>query len=175
ASLWEAPGPVAPGAASGARPSASVAASPASGARRIAMVNAHTGERIDIEYMRRGRYVEAALAEFARFSRDWRENAVEPIDPKVIDIAHALWVRLGADAPLTLLSGYRTPKTNRRLPGAARDSLHLQGRALDLAHPKQPAGRLIAIAQSLGAGGVGAYSASGFVHIDSGPMRVWGS
>jgi uncharacterized protein YcbK (DUF882 family) len=169
ASLWETPAQTGP-----ARHPAPAPATPAAGSRRIAMVNAHTGERIDIEYMRRGRYLDAALAEIARFSRDWRENAVEPIDPKVIDIAHALWAQLGAEAPLTLLSGYRTQKTNRRLAGAARDSLHLQGKALDLSHPKHPTGRLISIAQSLGAGGVGAYRASGFVHVDSGPVRVWG-
>lgn len=166
-SLWD--GPQNPAAA---RPSPSIATT---GSRRIAMVNAHTGEKIDIEYMRRGRYLDGALSEFARFSRDWRENAVEPIDPKVIDIAHAVWTRLGADAPLVLLSGFRTQKTNQRLRGAARDSLHLQGKALDISHPKHPVGRLIAIAEDLKVGGVGAYRASGFVHLDSGPVRTWGA
>lgn len=37
--------------------------------------------------------------------------------------------------PLTILSAYRSPGYNARIPGAARNSQHVQGRALDLRPP----------------------------------------
>ena len=54
------------------------------------MLNAHTGESIDLRYMMRGRHDPEALAEFSRFARDWRENAVMAIDPTALDIVHAI-------------------------------------------------------------------------------------
>lgn len=137
------------------------------------MLSAHTGERIDLRYMVRGRHDPEALAEFSRFARDWRQNEVKPIDPATLDIVHAVAERIEAPGPLVLLSGYRTRKTNSSLKGAAKDSLHMRGMALDIAHPHRSAATLAKAALALGAGGVGRYDASGFVHVDSGAPRSW--
>lgn len=45
-------------------------------------------------------------------------------------------VRALIGQPITILSAYRTPAYNSRIRGAARNSQHLHGRALDLAIPK---------------------------------------
>jgi len=137
------------------------------------MLNAHTGESIDLRYMMRGRHDPEALAAFSRFARDWRENAVMAIDPTTLDIVHAIAAAIDARDPIVLLSGYRTERTNRSLKGAAPDSLHMRGMALDVTHPLRSVDALAQAAHALGAGGVGRYDRSGFIHIDSGAPRSW--
>lgn len=44
-------------------------------------------------------------------------------------------IRARARRPIRVLSGYRTPAYNRRVPGAAVRSQHIYGRAIDLAPP----------------------------------------
>jgi uncharacterized protein YcbK (DUF882 family) len=55
----------------------------------------------------------------------------------------------------------------------ARNSYHMQAMALDVRVPGGRAWDLCQAARSLGAGGVGYYPRSNFVHIDSGPVRYW--
>lgn len=84
------------------------------------------------------------------------------------------------NVPLTVLSAYRTPAHNRAI-GGARNSQHVEGRALDL---KPPAGWTVARfaalirgeADAWGLGGVGVYRT--FVHVDIRPrvadrLVVW--
>ena len=137
------------------------------------MLNAHTGERIDLRYMVGGQHDPEALTEFSRFARDWRENAVMPIDPTALDIVHTIAAAIDAQDPIVLLSGFRTERTNRSLKGAAPDSLHMRGMALDVTHPHRSVDALAQAALGLGAGGVGRYDRSGFIHIDSGAPRSW--
>ena len=81
--------------------------------------------------------------------------------------------RSGARGPIEILSGYRTPRTNARLAGAAADSLHMYGRAADFRLAGVSAAAAASIARALEIGGVGLYPAEGFVHIDSGRVRRW--
>ena len=82
-----------------------------------------------------------------------------------------------SQAPFQIISGYRSPATNAQLrkasDGVASKSLHLAGQAIDirLADVALPALRDAAL--SLGAGGVGYYPASDFVHVDTGRVRAW--
>jgi hypothetical protein len=74
-----------------------------------------------------------------------------------------------------VLSAYRTPATNRMLArtmfGVADNSQHLYGRALDIRVDHIEAA--MQAARDLRRGGVGWYPRSGFIHIDSGPVRNW--
>lgn len=70
--------------------------------------------------------------------------------------------------PIRVLSAYRTPEHNRKI-GGARNSQHIQGRALDLRPPngytvKQFYDVIKAIAPDCGIKGIGLYRT--FVHID---------
>jgi len=61
---------------------------------------------------------------------EWRATRAIPLAAEFERVRAALGGR-----PLTILSAFRTPEYNRRIPGAAKASQHVQGRALDLRPP----------------------------------------
>lgn len=145
------------------------------GMRHLKMTNWRTGEVFDRPYVENGQYVDEAIDEFSQFARDWRQNEVKPFDPKSIDIVWKIWRKLGISQPFNLNSGYRSPVTNASLPGTAKQSYHMRAKACDISTSSATVRQIHAAAVSLKAGGVGKYTSSGFVHIDSGPVRYWGS
>lgn len=146
--------------------------------RRLKMTNPRTGETMDTIYWLEGRYIRDAMREVNFFFRDWRRNEVKGIDNRTLDIIAATHNLLDTPQPFTLLSGYRSPATNRMLrsrsSGVARNSLHLQGKAADIRVSGRSVGQLARAAASCSAGGVGRYSGSNFVHVDCGEVRSWG-
>ena len=58
--------------------------------------------------------------------------------------------------------------------GVAKNSYHVKGQATDIRIDGIPTEYVHKAALSLGAGGVGFYPASDFVHVDTGPVRTWG-
>ena len=146
--------------------------------RRLQMHSGRTGEKINTIYWIEGDYVPEALAEINRFVRDWRTNDVIDFDTRTIDILAAAHRMLDADAPYTLLSGYRSPKTNAMLRSrsraVARNSLHMTGKAADIRLQGRSVSQISRAAIACSAGGVGKYSRSNFVHVDCGDVRVWG-
>jgi uncharacterized protein YcbK (DUF882 family) len=145
------------------------------GMRRLIMVNGRTGERFDRAFVENGEYVSSALEEFSTFARDWRQNESIPFDPSTIDIIWKIWKKLDTTSVFNLNSGYRSPMTNASLPGTAKQSLHLRAKAADLSISGRSVNQIYAAAMSLRSGGVGKYSDSNFVHVDSGRHRTWGS
>ena len=146
--------------------------------RRINMYSGRTGERIDTVYWIDGDYIPEALDEINRFMRDWRSGQVKRIDTRAIDIFAASHNLLDVDEPYMMLSGYRSPETNAllrsRSSGVARNSLHMQGQAADLRLRGRSVSQMARAAAACSAGGVGKYSRSNFVHMDCGPVRLWG-
>ncbi|MFA7667652.1 MAG: DUF882 domain-containing protein, partial [Burkholderiaceae bacterium] len=61
----------------------------------------------------------------------------------------------------------------RRSSGVARNSFHMSGRAIDIRLPGVSLARVREAALSMQAGGVGYYPKSGFIHLDTGPVRRW--
>jgi uncharacterized protein YcbK (DUF882 family) len=146
-------------------------------ARELALHHRHTGETWRAVYFAQGSYRATALREASRVLRDWRTGQVTPIDPRLLDILHELQQRLGAQAPIEVLCGYRSPRTNamlrRKSRAVARNSLHMQGMAADLCFAPDRLPAAHRIARELAAGGVGYYPGSGFIHVDSGSVRHW--
>lgn len=146
--------------------------------RQLSLVNLHTGERISAEYWSKGRYLRDGMREINRVLRDHRTGAVHPIDPKLLDLVHALGRKIGSRGPIQIVSAYRSPESNALLreadgSGVAQNSYHMQGKAIDLRVPGLPIRQLHRAALSLRGGGVGYYPESGFVHVDVGPLRHW--
>jgi uncharacterized protein YcbK (DUF882 family) len=147
--------------------------------RRIRMYSGRTGERLDTIYWIDGEYIAEAVREVSLFMRDWRNGQAVAIDTRTVDIIAATHRLLEVSEPYMLLSGYRSPQTNAMLrsqsSGVARNSLHMRGQAADLHLDSRSVNQIARAAVACQAGGVGRYSGSGFVHMDCGNVRSWGS
>jgi uncharacterized protein YcbK (DUF882 family) len=146
--------------------------------RDLAFRSLHTGETFRAAYVVGGLYDPVALAGIDTVLRDWRTGESRAMDRRLLDFLFALRRRLDTDAPFEVISGYRSPKTNAKLAaksgGVAKRSLHMRGMAIDIHLPGRPLADLHRAALALKAGGVGLYSKSGFVHVDTGRVRRWG-
>ncbi len=147
--------------------------------RRIHLVNAHTWDDLNVVYYTHGIYIDENIRKLNHLMRDRRANASIKMDTSLYDQLLRLQLALGTEDPVHVLSGYRTPETNaklrRRSPGVAKFSLHMEGRAADIYIPGIPVDKLHEAAMDMQAGGVGLYSNSNFVHMDTGALRHWGT
>ena len=145
--------------------------------RSLNMISRRTGERFRGVYCIDNKYIPEVLEEINFVMRDWRRNEIKTIDKRTIDIIAASHNLLNTDEPYTLLSGYRSAKTNamlrRRSRSVARHSLHMTGQAADVRLSSRSVKQVYKAAAKCSGGGVGRYYRSGFVHIDCGPLRTW--
>lgn len=147
------------------------------GARSLAFNNLHTGEKDKVDYWVDGAYQPEALARIDHLLRDFRTGDVYPMDRRLLNLLYVLRRTIGTDREFELISGYRSPKTNKllrqRSGGVASHSLHMQGMAADIRLPGINLKTLHRSARDMRAGGVGFYPQSGFVHVDVGRVRYW--
>lgn len=144
----------------------------------LLLYNTHTGERISVVYRQGEQYVPSALGKLDYFLRDHQTSEIRHFDPRLYDILSDLTVSVGQPgAEIDIVCGYRTPSTNEslraRTPGVAKNSLHVQGQAIDLRMPGINTLTLRRVALALARGGVGYYPHSDFIHIDTGRVRQW--
>jgi uncharacterized protein YcbK (DUF882 family) len=158
-----------------ARGSASPA-QPVTGARRVALLNLHTAEQLDVEYFR-GDYIAESFAAIQVLLRDFRNDEQHAIDPKLMDYLYDVAKAARVDPVFSVISGYRSPQTNailrERSSGVARHSMHLEGRAIDVRLAGIDCADLAGRALEFQRGGVGYYRKSDFVHLDTGAFRTW--
>ncbi len=145
--------------------------------RRLRLRNVHTGDSFDGVYWRGGKYQPAALKRLSWVLRDFRADQVKAFDPHLFDVLEAVAHRMGSTEPFEVISGYRTRATNnakRRYDGdVARNSYHVRAQAIDISLPGRSVSGIHHVAVNMAAGGVGFYPGSGFVHLDTGPVRSW--
>lgn len=147
--------------------------------RRIVLVHPPTKERLDVIYWHHGRYDAAAMDSIARLARDRTTGQSHPIDPQVIDFLFDLLSRAGlpSSTEIHVISGYRSPVTNAALvkagEQAGRQSLHLEGKALDVKIPLLPGAAIGEIAKTMQRGGAAFYPSDGHTHVDTGAVRTW--
>jgi uncharacterized protein YcbK (DUF882 family) len=146
------------------------------GPRTLTFFNVNTQETVTSTYRRGGQYIPAELQKLSTFLVDHKSGDVIAIDPELFDILYHLQRRLGASS-FEVLSAYRSPQTNavlaRMSRGVARNSLHMQGQAIDIKVPGYTPFQVRQAARELQLGGVGYYPRTGFVHVDTGPVRYW--
>ncbi len=140
----------------------------------------HTGEDIDVVYRVGNQYIPSAVAQLDHFLRDHRTQDIGHYDPREFDVLHETLARLGRqNSVIDVVCGYRTPwsnnflRTRAAVTGVAQHSQHMLAKAIDIRVPGVSTSRLRDAAMSLGAGGVGYYPISQFVHVDVGPVRHW--
>lgn len=157
-------------------PALSTTAHAAAG-REVRLANVHTGESFSGEYWADGQYSPDAFREIKHLMRDYRTGERFPIDPRLMDVLFVLQHRLHNYNGFEVFSGYRSPATNawlrRSSHGVAKQSLHMQGQAVDICLPGVRLASLHNAALNLRAGGVGYYPSSDFVHVDTGRVRSW--
>lgn len=145
--------------------------------RVLALNNLHTGETLESCYFNGHRYVRSELKRLNHICRDFRRNEVHPMDKGLFDQLTRIQTLIGSEAEVQIISGYRSPATNEMLRqnsnGVAQKSFHMMGKAFDFRLDGVPLKQVHEAALSLKAGGVGYYPRSGFVHIDTGPIRSW--
>jgi uncharacterized protein YcbK (DUF882 family) len=143
--------------------------------RRLKLVNAHTGETFDGAYRDDKGPITRVIQELCAFLRDFHCGAETAMDVGVIDFLADVLDAVG-QTKATILSAYRTPETNAMLArttfGVAENSQHMFGRALDVRFDAKLA-EAMAAGRAMQRGGVGWYPHSGFIHIDTGPVRNW--
>lgn len=156
---------------------ASASANAAEG-RALEFFHTHTRERLDLVYAVGDQFIPDSLGRLNRFLRDHYSGEVGYMDPPLFEQLHRVRGLLGARMPYEVISGYRCPETNGSLRakgggGVAKNSLHMEGRAIDVRLPGVPLAELRDAALSLQAGGVGFYPGPQFVHFDTGRVRNW--
>lgn len=140
------------------------------------MYRPKTKELLDIQYLNNGVWAPDAYAKICWMLRDVPANKYVRMDVQLIailDWTQQYLVQYGYTDPLHILSGFRTFTTNNHTEGAAYNSQHLYGKAVDFKIPGLPASYLGKLMDWLTAGGVGVYVKDGFVHVDTGRFRRW--
>jgi uncharacterized protein YcbK (DUF882 family) len=148
-----------------------------SGDRTLTFYNTHTDEKLKATYFKGSHFDKGALKDINHILRDFRTGDVHPIDLPLLDLLTELHWKTGSKQPFQIISGYRSPKTNAMLnaesSGVAKRSMHLDGKAIDIRLADVKLKTLHEIAVSMKRGGVGMYTASNFVHVDTGRVRYW--
>jgi len=145
--------------------------------RALSLYNQHTGESLYSVFWYEGEYQEDSLKEINYLFRDYRSNLIHPIDTSLLDLLYQITQASGSYKPIDIISGYRSPKTNQKLRKrsrhVAKNSYHIKGKAVDIKIANRSSKQVYKAAKALKAGGVGYYPRSGFVHVDTGPVRHW--
>ncbi len=139
----------------------------------ITLTRQGSGEQLTVRYRsRKGVYDQNGIDKISRIMRCSLTGKETAVSVKLVEILDAVEDRFGKRG-LTVLSGYRTPKLNSRVPGAARRSLHMLGWAADIRIAGYSPAKVAAYARGIGAGGVGYYPDIGFAHLDAGYPKYW--
>jgi len=150
------------------------AAIPAPGTKPAALINfynEHTHEWLAVDPAQ-----PLPPGELDLFLRDHYTNKSTTMEPRLAGVLVAAAKNFKSDI-VDVVSGFRHPKFNLMLRKkghqVARDSQHTHGNAVDFFIPHVTTQQLQAWAKAQKLGGVGLYLESGFVHMDTGPIRFW--
>jgi len=163
----------------GASPAAVRAAVPASTRRSLWLRREGYGDEIVAPFCVDGRTLyEPGYKVICWLMRDRNVPAAQGyVQIDVVEI-EALWEvqqtlgLMGIREPIVITSGYRTPETNSATEGAARNSMHIYGKAADMYVPGVSMRDLFDACWSREvSGGIGYYDSH--VHLDSGSRRWW--
>ncbi|WP_265573688.1 DUF882 domain-containing protein [Venatoribacter cucullus] len=145
--------------------------------RTLRVYNIHTGEYLTTTFWADGQYQDEEIQALDLLLRDHRANQAMAMQRELYEKMFHLQELFSSREPLYVISGYRSPGTNSGLrqvsDGVAENSLHMQGRAVDIRIPGVSHRHLHKAALAMGSGGVGYYPKSGYIHLDTGRVRSW--
>ncbi len=147
--------------------------------KTIHLHNIHQNKTYNANFYERDAYRLRGLFEVNKAFVDHRAHEMTRIDVGLINLLYEINLEVGLDKNFNIISGYRSEKTNanlaKKMRGVAKDSYHMQGKAVDIYMPNVRLSKIKDIAVGLKKGGVGYYPKSNFIHLDVGPVRRWGS
>ena len=145
--------------------------------RTLTFYHTHTDKWLTVTFAANGDFVSDALQEVNEFLGDFRTGDSIEMDPELLNILYDLRQAVGGEGAYEVISGYRSPATNEMLrqqgSGVARNSQHVQGKAIDVRLQGVDTAVLRDAAIELQRGGVGYYKGSDFVHVDTDRVRRW--
>ena len=144
--------------------------------RTLSLKRSKTNEIVNIPYFKNGQVDLQGYWKITYLLRDLTANLMAYPDLKLLDLLCAVqaWMKFyGNNNPLIITSGFRTKEHNNKLEGAAKDSQHLLGKAVDFVVPGLDPQAIGKIASHFQAGGVGIYLDKNFTHLDTGNIRSW--
>jgi uncharacterized protein YcbK (DUF882 family) len=147
--------------------------------KHLHLYNIHTGEFVKTTFWQDGIYIPEAMDQLDHLLRDHRSGEATLMSRTLLEDIHSLQTLFKPNQAIEIISGYRSPKTNEKLRAqgrkVAKRSLHMQGKAIDIRIPGVNLRQVRHAALAMKSGGVGYYPKSGFIHLDVGRVRQWGS
>ncbi len=140
--------------------------------------NTHTDETLKVTFRtNEGGFIPAALGKLNEILGDHRSHQQTTMDPQLFVLLADLAASARVEPHYEIISGYRSSETNERLRtrggGQAKNSQHIQGKAIDVRLKGVDTATLRDLARALKRGGVGYYPKSDFVHVDTARVRYW--
>jgi uncharacterized protein YcbK (DUF882 family) len=140
--------------------------------------NTHTDQTLRVTFRdASGAFIPAALEQLNLILFDQRSGEHRSMDPQLFVLLVDLAAAAEVEPRYEIISGYRSPATNEKLRtnggGQAKNSQHIQGKAIDVRLKGVSTLRLRDLARDLRRGGVGYYRKSDFVHVDTARVRYW--
>jgi uncharacterized protein YcbK (DUF882 family) len=156
-------------------PAASTVAPPANW---LEFHNTHTNETLRVTFRdSTGKFIPESLEQLHKILGDHRSKQHREMDPQLFVLLADLAASAGTDPRYDIISAFRAPETNEKLRsnggGQAKNSQHIEGKAIDVRLKGVATSRLRDLARALKRGGVGYYPNSDFVHVDTARVRYW--
>jgi uncharacterized protein YcbK (DUF882 family) len=143
----------------------------------LEMHNTHTNETLKVTFRDSSGFVPDALVQLEKILGDHRSGEHHAMDSQLYVLLVDLAAAAGVEPRYEIISGYRASETNEKLRsnggGQAKNSQHIQGKAIDVRLKFVTTERLRDLAMELKRGGVGYYKKSDFVHVDTARVRYW--
>lgn len=131
-------------------------------------------------YKNSGKLDIMGLFELDKAMMDYRAFEIKRTNFKLAKLLYRINSQIGFHKKINIHSGFRSLKTNKNLrrhnTGVAKNSHHIKGEAVDISVNGLRISKLKDIIKGVHkSGGIGYYPNSGFIHIDTGDKRSWGS
>jgi uncharacterized protein YcbK (DUF882 family) len=143
----------------------------------LQLKNLHKAETLTVSFDRNAGPSAVDRAKLQHLLRDYRVDEEHAMDPALYGLLCDLAQTAGYPAHYEIISGYRSPQTNKKLHDAghavAEHSQHMEGHATDVRLVGCDLTKLRDVALAAKRGGVGFYPSSNFVHVDTGRVRTW--
>ncbi len=144
-------------------------------ARQLWITRPQAQESVRAVYWADGALQPDGYRAITRIYRDLQAGVQRPIALGLLDLNYAIQravARYWSARPMVLLSGFRTPRTNRQV-GGVEPSVHFDGVADDYIYAGLSFEENLRLARVFQVGGLGVYPDRGSLHKDLGRTRTW--